>query len=166
MINSTINQGDKQAIGKAIGRIASGVFVATMNHNGHRDGILLSWVSQAAFEPPMLTLVIKKERTHVMDALVVGKTFTLNVLSKKNMDMFKNFAKPFAEGMDRFEGLEVVANESAGPILAKAVAFMNLVVRNQMDAGDHVVLLGEVVGGDILNADEPLIHLRNNGFQY
>jgi flavin reductase (DIM6/NTAB) family NADH-FMN oxidoreductase RutF len=166
MTNSTINQGDRQTIGKAIGRIASGVFVATMNHNGHKDGILLSWVSQAAFEPPALTVVIKKERTHVMDALAVGKTFTLNVLSKKNMDMFKNFAKPFTEGMDRFEGLEVVSNDGAGPILSKSVAYMNLIVRNQMDAGDHVVLLGEVVSGDILNVDEPLTHLRNNGFQY
>lgn len=166
MTNSTINQGDKQAIGKAIGRIASGVYVATMNHNGHKDGILLSWVSQAAFEPPMLTVVIKKERTHVMDAMAVGKTFTLNVLSKKNMDMFKNFAKPFAEGMDRFEGMEVVSNADAGPILAKCVAFMNLTVRSTTDAGDHVVLLGEVTNGGILNEDEPLVHLRNNGFQY
>lgn len=166
MTNSTINQGDKQAMGKAMGRIASGVYVATMNHNGHKDGILLSWVSQAAFEPPMLTVAIKKERSHVMDALAVGKSFTLNVLSKKNTDMFKNFAKPFSEGMDRFAGLEVVANDGGGPILTNAVAFMNLIVRNVTDAGDHAVLLAEVTDGGMLNADEPMVHLRNNGFQY
>jgi len=166
MTNSTINQEEKQAMGKAMGRIASGVFVATMNHNGHKDGILLSWVSQAGFEPLMLTMAIKKERTHVMDAMAVGKNFTLNVLSKKNTDMFKNFAKPFAEGMDRFAGLDVVANENAGPILAKAVAFMNLIVRSTTDAGDHLVLLAEVTSGGVLNEDEPMVHLRNNGYQY
>lgn len=166
MTNSTINDNDKQAIGKAIGRIASGVFVATMNHNGHKDGILLSWVSQAAFEPPMVTVVIKNERSHVMDALSVGKAFTLNVLSKKNTDMFKNFAKPFTEGMDRFAGLEVVPNIAGGPILTKAVAFMNLTVRNVTEAGDHTVILAQVTNGGILNEDEPMVHLRKNGFQY
>lgn len=161
-----MNQNNKEAIGKAIGRIASGVFVATMNHKGHKDGILLSWVSQAAFEPPMLTISIKKERAHVLDALSVGNNFTINVLSKKNTNVFKNFAKPFVEGSDRFEGLEVVANDGAGPILANGIAFMNLIVRNSIDAGDHAVILGEVVDGGILNADEPMVHLRNNGFQY
>lgn len=166
MTNSTINQEEKQAMGKAMGRVASGVFVATMNHNGHKDGILLSWVSQAAFEPLMLTVAIKKERTHVMDALTVGKPFTVNVLSKKNTDMFKNFAKPFSEGMDRFAGLDIQDNANGGVILTKAVSFMNLIVRNVADAGDHVVVLAEVTSGGMLNEDEPMIHLRNNGFQY
>src|SRR4030095_13031489 len=96
--NVTMEQ--KESIGRAIGRIPSGVFALTSDRHGHRDGLLASWVSQAAFEPPMISVAIKKER-HILELLCVGSKFTLNVLSKKNMDVYKNFVKPYKEGLDR-----------------------------------------------------------------
>ncbi|MBC8108463.1 MAG: hypothetical protein H7Z14_17895, partial [Anaerolineae bacterium] len=44
----------KLPIGKALGRIPSGVFVLTAAHAGERMAMLASWVQQAAFEPPAI----------------------------------------------------------------------------------------------------------------
>jgi len=157
---------NKESIGKAIGRIPSGVFAVTSDRNGQRDGLLASWVSQAAFTPPMISVAIKKER-HILELLCVGSRFTLNVLSKKNMDVYKNFVKPFKEGMDRYEGLKLLPAQKGGPIFAEAVAYMDCVTRTMVEAGDHVVLLGEIVDGALLESEnEPMVHLRSNGFQY
>lgn len=162
--STTMDQ--KEKIGKAIGRIPSGVFAVTAERHGLRDGLLASWVSQAAFEPPMISVAIKKER-HLLELLGVGARFTLNVLSKKNMDVYKSFVRPFTQGMDRFSGLKLLPSSEGGPIIAEAVAFMDCVTRTMVEAGDHVIVIGEVIDGGLLQADnEPLVHLRSNGFQY
>src|ERR1051326_1591784 len=97
-------QTDRESIGKAIGRIESGVFVVTMEKDGLRQGLMASWVCQAAFEPPIISVAVKKDRP-ILELLEPGSRFTVNFLSKQNMDIFKNFAKPYTEGLDRFEGL-------------------------------------------------------------
>lgn len=166
MPNQIPNNFDKESVGRAIGRIASGVFVITMEQAGQRDGIMASWVCQAGFEPPMLTVAVHKDR-HILELMRVGKSFTVNVLAKSNMDAFKNFAKPFAPGLDRFEGLNLMAESTAGPILADCVAFMHVTTKTMVEAGDHIVVVGQITAGNLLNADaEPMVHLRRSGFQY
>jgi flavin reductase (DIM6/NTAB) family NADH-FMN oxidoreductase RutF len=161
----TVANKTPEQVGKAIGRIASGVFILTTEDKGERDGIMASWVNQAAFEPPMVSVAIKKER-HVLEFIKSGTKFTLNVLSKKNMDVFKNFVKPYTEGMDRFEGLTVSPESAAGPVISSCVAYMDCKMRSMVEAGDHMIVLAEVIDGAVLNEDEPMVHLRSNGFQY
>jgi flavin reductase (DIM6/NTAB) family NADH-FMN oxidoreductase RutF len=160
-----MNEFDKEAVGKAIGRIASGVYIVTVEQSGIKDGIMASWIGQAAFEPPIITVAVHKDR-NILNSLIIGKKFTVNVLSKQNQQAFKNFAKPFVEGMDRFEGLTLIPNSNAGPVIADSVAYMHCKTRTLVEAGDHVVVLGEVFEGQLLNCDEPMVHLRKSGFGY
>lgn len=166
VVEESLTVEQKEAVGKAIGRIASGVFVVSTERNGERDGLLASWVSQAAFEPPMISVAIQKSR-HLLELLGVGQKFTINVLSKDNKAVFKNFARPFEPGLDRFAGLSLAASGKAGPVLADAVAYLDCVSRTLVETGDHVLLVGEVISGGLLHGDaEPMVHLRKNGFQY
>src|SRR5215470_17664261 len=84
---------DNEQIGRAIGRLTSGVYVITLKANGAPEGILMTWIGQAAFEPPLISVAVKKGRP-ILDHLSKGARFAINVLSKKNMDVFKHFAKP------------------------------------------------------------------------
>jgi len=155
----------KENVGSALSRIPSGVYVVTVGSGKERDGMLATWINQAAFEPPMVTVAVKKERP-ILAKLQVGAQFVVNVLGKKNMDIFKNFAKPHSEDLDRFAGLNVV-DTSAGPQFSDAISYMNCKVVTLADAGDHVVVVAQVDDGALLRADdEPMVHLRKNGFQY
>lgn len=155
----------KEAIGKAIGRIASGVYIVTVGDEQERDGMLTTWIAQAAFQPPMVSIVVNKERP-ILTRLSEGSKCVVNVLGKQNMDVFKAFAKPYSEKLDRFAELEVRANP-AGPVLSQTIAYMTGTVRAHASAGDHVVVLVEVEDGELLKTDdEPMVHLRKNGFQY
>jgi hypothetical protein len=42
----------KREIGEALGRIPSGVFIATAEEGSEKVGMLASWVQQAGFDPP------------------------------------------------------------------------------------------------------------------
>lgn len=167
---SALNQSPiekKEQLGKALGRLASGVFIVTCQSKGNPQGMLATWIAQAAFEPPMVTISINKQRD-LAKVVATEVELTINVLSNQNMDIFKAFAKPSSgQEQDRFTGLDVIVNPTGGPIFAKCVAYLNCRVANVIEAGDHFVALAEVLEGATLNDDaEPMTHFRKSGFQY
>lgn len=156
----------KENIGRAIGRLTSGVYVLTCKFQGQPEGILMTWVGQAAFEPPLISLAVKGGRP-ILDHLVPDTQFVLNVLAKGNKDIFKNFARPNVPPEERFADLSLLPENGFGPVFSAALAYMNCRVSKSVEAGDHYLVLAEVVGGEILDAEaEPMTHLRKTGFQY
>jgi len=123
MTSTTSETVSKEQLSRAIGRIASGVYIVTLVLDGQRDGMLTTFLSQTSFEPPMLIFAVKKERP-ILKELADGRNLAVNVLSKNNMDVFKNFAKPHTEGLDRFENLAVDKDEFGSPIFRDAVAYI------------------------------------------
>ena len=59
----------KENFGRAMGQIPNGVYVLTLERNGSRDGLLSTWLSQAAFEPPLISIAIKAGR-RILSALL------------------------------------------------------------------------------------------------
>ncbi len=165
MTSTTENSINKEVVGPALGRLSSGVYIVTHSHDNEKEGMLATWIIQAAFNPPMLTVSLQKERKF-LEKLHKGSEFSVNALSKKNMDIFKAFARPHKEGENRFAELKVSDKKSNGPVFADALSYLDCVVKDQIDAGDHIVVLAEVKGGELLNEDEPMLHTRKNGFQY
>ena len=51
-------------------------------------------------------------------------------------------------------------------ILIGAVAYLECEVVQSMQVGDHVLYVGEIVGGKTLKGEDPYIHVRDNGFNY
>ncbi|MBU6451503.1 MAG: flavin reductase family protein [Cyanobacteria bacterium REEB67] len=168
MTSATTTSELKARIGPALGRVPSGVFIVTVLHSGKKDGMMASWIAQAGFEPPSIVVAVNKSRP-IMEALKVGDRFGVNVLSKRNMDIFKSFAKPHhdADTDAKFEGIALLDKVSDAPVFQEAVSYMVATVKSVTDASDHVLVVGEIVDGELLNGgDEPMVHLRKDGFQY
>lgn len=161
----TVDSANKEILGKAIGKLSSGVYIVTLGQGKDAQGMLATWIIQVAFQPPMLSMAIQKERD-ILKLLVGGARFCVNTLSKKNMDVFKAFARPYKEGEDRFADLKLEENIASAPVFAEAIAYLECVVKDLIEAGDHVLVLSEITGGRQLNEDEPMLHTRKNGFQY
>jgi flavin reductase (DIM6/NTAB) family NADH-FMN oxidoreductase RutF len=167
--SASVHQDNKHAreeLGKALGRLASGVFVVTVDTETGPHGMLATWIAQAAFEPPMVTIAINSERPILKD--IEGKVISINILSSQNMDVFKAFARPSkGEHDDRFDNLDTTVNPDGATAFAGVVAVLNCVVSQSVPAGDHVVVLATVRSGKTIKSDaEPMTHLRKNGFQY
>jgi flavin reductase (DIM6/NTAB) family NADH-FMN oxidoreductase RutF len=146
--------------------VASGVYIVTLEDSLGKEGMLATWISQSAFEPPMLSVAVNKSRP-ILERFSPGSKFVVNVLSKTNMDIFKNFAKPHKDDLDRFEGLELLSDSACGPEFKNCISCLSCEVVNIFDAGDHAIVSGKIKDGKMLNKDaEPMIHLRKDGFQY
>ncbi|MEZ5329425.1 MAG: flavin reductase family protein [Verrucomicrobiales bacterium] len=159
---------DQDKVAPALGKIASGLYIATATDSGGNPvGMLCSFVEQAGFEPPMITIAIGPDR-RLAKALVDGGKLGLNVLGKSNGGALM---KPFVSSGDAnpFTGIALTANHHGIPQLSDALAFLACELRDQMPAGDHTIYLCEVIDGRMPvtpEKDEPMIRIRANGFGY
>ena len=156
---------NKKEVGKALGRVPSGLFVVTAKHKDEEDAVLASWVNQCSFDPPALTVALGVTRQARL-LVEASQAFVVNVLGKNSNDLMKHFFKAPQPGISVFEGLKVSKGFHDIKVLNDAVAYMECELREQTLFGDHLVYVGEVVGGKTLKGGDPYFHVRDNGFNY
>jgi len=153
---------NKKQVGKALGRIASGLFVVTAKCEDKEDAVLASWVNQCSFDPPAVTIALGVMRAARL--LVEGSgAFIVNVLPKDDMTLLKHFSRP---PEDIFKGVKTRKGLEGIRILSDAVSYLECEVVQAIQSGDHVLYVGEIVGGKTLKEGDPYIHVRDNGFNY
>lgn len=159
------NKMDRENTGKALGKIGSGLYVITYNKDGNPGGFTASFLVQVSFEPPLIAFSTKKGRKS-FDAIMETGTFCVNVMTKETMKLVGHFAKPRPEGESEFEGVNYEERNSTLPVLNDSLAYLECTVHSTTEAGDHTIVLGEVVHGEVLREGEPVFHVRKNGFSY
>jgi flavorubredoxin/flavin reductase (DIM6/NTAB) family NADH-FMN oxidoreductase RutF len=158
------NQGDRTE--QAVGRIVGSLCVVTTKQGDLSGAMLASWVSQATFSPPGLTLAVAKDRA-IESMMYPGGQFVLNILAQgQHLGLMKHFLKPFNPGEDRFGGVTTETAENACPILADALAYLECTVSNRMECGDHWVVYAEVNNGKLLSDGLTAVHQRKSGSHY
>ena len=153
---------------KALGRLSGGLYVVTARQDERASAMVASWVSQASFDPPGITVAVAKDRA-IEALLQVGDRFVLNILREDNyQDLMRHFLKRFPPGADRFAGvntLDGVAN--GGPVLGDALAFLGCRVSQRMEGPDHWIIYGEVEQGNVYDTEaRTAVHHRKVGNHY
>lgn len=153
---------NKKEVGKALGRVPSGLYVVTAKCEDKEDAVLASWVNQCSFDPPAVTIALATLRSARL--LVEGSgAFIVNVLPKDDNTLLKHFSRP---PEDIFKGVKTRKGLGGIRILSDAVSYLVCEVVHSMQAGDHVLYIGEIVGGKMLKGGDPYFHVRDNGFNY
>lgn len=65
----------------AMGRVVGSLCVVTAKDEDAESAMLASWISQASFNPPGLTVAVKKDRA-TESLLVLSSKFNVNVLGE------------------------------------------------------------------------------------
>jgi flavin reductase (DIM6/NTAB) family NADH-FMN oxidoreductase RutF len=154
-----------KSLASALGRIASGLFVVTARQGHATTGMLASWVQQCSFDPPQITLCVQPGRD-IAGWLMPGAGFTVNILDDTQTDMIVHFGKGFKTDEPAFTGLEIEPLDQAGPVLCDALAYLECRVAARHSVGDHDLVVGLVVRGEMLGDRHPMVHIRRNGMHY
>ncbi|OUT73314.1 MAG: diflavin flavoprotein A [Synechococcus sp. TMED19] len=157
---------------KALGRLSGGLYVVTAQQGEgseqRRGAMVASWVSQASFEPPGLTVAVAKDRA--IEALMqVGDRFVLNVLAEDNhQSLLRHFLKRFPPGADRFAGVGTLEGAAqGGPVLSEALAYLDCQVQQRMECADHWLIYAVVRGGNVADQQAlTAVHHRKVGNHY
>ncbi len=155
------------SVEQALGRIIGSLCVVTAKQGDISSAMLASWVSQASFSPPGLTIAVAKDRA-LESLMYSGNKFVLNILKEGNhLGLMKHFLKPFAPGEDRFAEVAYKNGDNGCPILSDALAYLECSVQSRMEIGDHWLIYATLDSGQVLNLDGvTAVHHRKSGTHY
>jgi flavin reductase (DIM6/NTAB) family NADH-FMN oxidoreductase RutF len=153
-------------IAPILGKVTSGVYILTARHGDNETGMLASWVMQAGFEPPTVTVAVKNGR-YVLDWLDTGETFALNVVGESGKSLLGHFGRGFEPGEPAFDGLDIERGQDDVPLLtAGTIGYLLCKPTGSLDSADHRVFSAEVIGGTLRGDERPMVHVRNSGAHY
>ncbi len=155
----------------ALGRVVGSLCIITASKNQENEtlsgAMVASWISQASFTPPGLTIAVAKDRA-VGALLHIGDQFALNVLPEgEHNKIMKQFLQPFPPGADRFAGINIERSPNNQPLLPQALGWLEGCVQQRMECGDHWLLYAEVKHGKVIDKNAiTAVHHRRTGANY
>lgn len=146
---------DASVFRSAMGAFATGVAVVLANHDERLHGMTVNSLTSVSLDPPLL-LVCPRRGSTTGRAMTSSGSFVVNILDIHQRDIAARFVGDFA---NRFDGLDLGQSSRGFPVLAKALAHFDCVVRNVYEGGDHEIVVGEVVSCT-QRAGSPLLFYR------
>ena len=162
MANEAVEMPDWAGV---MGRVPSGIFIVTVRQGEQETGLLASWVMQAGFEPPMLSVAVNRKR-YVAQWLSDGAPLVVNLVGEGQTQFLKHFGRGFEIDQPAFEGLALRRTPRGGAILADALGYLDCTPFGHADAADHRIFLARVESGELLQEIAPMVHVRKNGTRY
>jgi len=104
-----------------------------------------------------VAVAIRGDRyTH--DIVAESETFALSVLRDDQVNVATHFGETSGEYDDKLRGVPYGLTPNGSPYLLDCLAYLDCRMMDRARAGDHTVFVGEVTGGETLDASFPLIY--------
>lgn len=138
----------------------SGVAIVTATgEEGRPRGLTVSAFCPVSLDPPLVLVCIDKTSNSLL-AIQQSGGFTVNLLASGREDLARRYA---SKAEDKFEGVvtRAPATPEAGPILLEdCVAYAACRIHSAIEAGDHLVMVGQVEEGGHRSGELPLLYGR------
>ncbi|WP_434739577.1 flavin reductase family protein [Micromonospora sp. SH-82] len=133
---------------RAVRRIASAVAVLTTNTERGPHGVTVSSLSAVSREPLLIGICLQ-HRSASLALLKESRTFAVSVLAASQTEPARRFADPGRpRGPAQFDVVDWEPDPVSGaPLIADALAWLSCRLTATVTAGDHELLLAEVVEG-------------------
>ena len=129
-------------------KITHGVYLIAVADNGQSNAFTAAWVMQVSFDPLLVAFSINPGHFSYK-LLRSGGHCTINVLELGRLDLAERFGRP--DDRDKMSFCRWLEAESGVPILADALAYFECKVSHYCPAGDHEIVVCEVLSAAHLN---------------
>ncbi|OAI05698.1 flavin reductase family protein [Methylomonas methanica] len=138
---------------------ASGVtVVTTQGRDNQPRGMTATAFSSVSLDPPQI-LVCLNQATDTGAALLESRRFAVNILNSAQEDVSNQFAGSTTQEQ-RFASIAWQAGDNGAPILSEALAALECRVVQQVQAGSHWVIIGEV-DSVVCREGDPLLYYHS-----
>jgi 3-hydroxy-9,10-secoandrosta-1,3,5(10)-triene-9,17-dione monooxygenase reductase component len=148
---------DELRFRQVMGNFTTGVAVVTSRTpDGRPCGFTANSVASVSLDPLLILVCVDHEAaSHA--CIVEGGSFAISILGGGDEPLARRFAAD--DRGARFGDLDLRTEVTGSPVLSAAIAWLDCRVRDIHEAGDHSIVVGEVVACDA-NEGEPLIFFR------
>lgn len=144
---------------RAFGTFVTGVtVVTTAERDGTPRGFTANSFTSVSLDPP-LVLVCLARKASSYGAFMEAEAFCVNILSETQRKIASIFA---SKSDDKFAGIEWRSARTGAPVLADISAWLDCRMHQRIEAGDHVILVGEV--GDFAATSATPLGYYSGGF--
>lgn len=138
--------------------ISHGVYVIGVSDGEHQNAFTAAWVMQVSFKPPLLAISINPEH-YSYQLLLASGTCTVNVLGEEQLAIAEHFGR---SDRDKMTGFQWQVDTTGAPILSTSLAYFDCQVSHYTDAGDHKIVICNVVAAASLNKGRPILYRQTN----
>lgn len=140
----------------------SGVVIVTaFAEDGRPRGLTVNAFCAVSLEPPLALVCIDKQ-SNTLPAIRHSHGFTANILASGREPLARLMA---TKSDSKFDGVEWTRPDSGGPVLERDVAAYAICsLTETIAAGDHWIVLGQVVDGAHVAGVAPLVYGRRDYF--
>lgn len=136
---------------------AGGVAIVTTRSSERVHGMTVTDFAGVSLSPP-LVLVCADKKSNTLPVIEEGRNFAVNLLAAGQEALSNRFASKQHE-WTRFEGLACESGATGAPLIPGALASLACRVVALHDAGDHVIVVGQVEEARCGEA-EPLVYFH------
>jgi flavin reductase (DIM6/NTAB) family NADH-FMN oxidoreductase RutF len=132
--------------------------VTTLDAAGEPRGLTTNALCGVSADPPLLLVCVDKE-SRTLPALLHSKRFVVNFLAERRDELARLFA---TKTDDKFASVSWEPGLGGMPCLREdSLAYAECETEQELEAGDHVVLTGLVVGGMAPDPESvPILYFR------
>ena len=144
-----MNMSIENPVKRLLMTVTQGVYVVGVGEGGLRNAFTASPVMQVSMQPPMLALAVNPDNASY-PMLVEGGVFAVTVLQRDQCALADFFGNHSARDEDKLGAVAWHAAPSGAPVLDEGLSYLDCRAVSRHPAGDHVVILAEITGGDFL----------------
>jgi flavin reductase (DIM6/NTAB) family NADH-FMN oxidoreductase RutF len=136
-------------------QLTVGVYIVGVAHESIRDAFTAASVMQVSYKPLLLALAINPEHASY-PLLCAGGSFTVSVLAQNQLALARRFGSETSDGQDKMGSVSWRDGHKGAPILASALGYFDCELQLNAAAGDHRLIVGQVLDGAVLASGAPL----------
>jgi 3-hydroxy-9,10-secoandrosta-1,3,5(10)-triene-9,17-dione monooxygenase reductase component len=141
------------------GRFVTGVTVVTTLVDDRPAGLTINSFTPVSLAPPLILFCLNKT-SGMRKVLARTGGFAVNILAEDQEQVSRTFA---GTAGPRFTDLRTHPAITGAPVLDDSLAYLDCRYVNEVDAGDHGIVIGEVVDLGVLRDDSnPLTFFRSS----
>ncbi len=129
---------------QAFRSIPYGVYILTTRQEGQVFGMVVSWVSQVSYSPPLLMVALRQNRKAI-PAIKETALFSLSLLQAGQ----ESYIPRIKTATDPQTFPFIDAGTGSAPFVREALASFSCRLFTTMETGDHVLMIGEVLSASV-----------------
>ena len=144
---------------QAMGNFCTGVTIVTGLDDGSPVGFAAQSFVSLSLDPPLIAVCPAKSSASWPRIRATG-SFCINILVADQLSICMAMAQA---GADKFAGIDWRSGLTGAPIISGGLAYVDCLLYDEHDAGDHTIAVGEVKDFSLVNGDAPpLLYWRSD----
>jgi flavin reductase len=146
--------GSPDALRHVMGHFTSGVTIATALYQGVKHAMTATAVCSVSLDPPLvLVCVSKSSRFH--GAITKAENWCLSLLTVDHEGLARHFSNRGRDLLSQFDDVPHTPSPLSGtPLIDGALAWLECTTYGMYEAGDHTIVVGQLVRASGLPSDD------------